>query len=76
LIKTYIMADQEPKKRGRKKGSKVVKAQKTGRMPKNLEFLNFEQLQALSAKVSELIKAKKEEQIKVLKEKLSELEKL
>lgn len=70
------MTDQAPKKRGRKKGSKVVRRAKTGRMPKNLENLNFEQLQALSAKVSELIKTKKEEQIKVLKEKLSELEKL
>lgn len=70
------MADQEPKKRGRKKGSKIVRHSKAGRMPKNLERLNFEQLQVLNAQVTELIKAKKEEQIKVLKDKLSELEKL
>lgn len=65
----------EPKKRGRKKGS--VSSKPTGKkIPRNLESLNFEQLQELSATISHLIKNKKDEEIRVLKAKLEKLEKM
>jgi hypothetical protein len=64
-----------PKKRGRKKGVKIGPRTKAG-LPKNLEKLSFDQLQALYDKVGELIKSKKETQIRLLKNKIAELEKM
>ncbi|HLN19894.1 MAG TPA: hypothetical protein VK213_02325 [Bacteroidales bacterium] len=66
----------EPKKRGRKKGS-TSKVKTVGkRIPRNLESLSFEQLQALSVTVTNLMKTKKDEQIRLLRSKLEELEKM
>lgn len=67
------MAD-EPKKRGRKKGSTNAPKVSVKRVPRNLESMTFEQLQELSVRISELMKTKKEQQIKLLKDKLAELE--
>lgn len=69
-----IMAENEPKKRGRKKGSTNAPKASVKRVPKNLESMTFEQLQELSVRISELMKSKKEQQIKLLKDKLAELE--
>lgn len=68
------MAENEPKKRGRKKGSTNAPKTNVKRVPRNLESMTFEQLQELSVRISELMKAKKEQQIKLLKDKLAELE--
>lgn len=70
------MADNEPKKRGRKKGSTNAPKSTVKRVPKNLESMSFEQLQELSIRIAELMKSKKELQIKLLKDKLAELENL
>lgn len=69
-----IMADNEPKKRGRKKGSTNAPKKSVKRVPKNLESMTFEQLQELSVRIADLMKSKKELQIKLLKDKLAELE--
>jgi hypothetical protein len=73
------MAEQnpQPKKRGRKKrmtSSPAPTAVK--RIPRNLENLDFEQLQELNSSINELMKTKKEEQIRKLRAKLAELEKM
>lgn len=73
------MAEQtsQPKKRGRKKRVSASPAPSTiKRIPRNLENLNFEQLQELNSNISELMKTKKEEQIRILRAKLSELERM
>lgn len=74
------MAEQtsQPKKRGRKKRMTTASpAQSTiKRIPRNLENLDFEQLQKLNSSINELMKTKKEEQIKQLRAKLAELEKM
>lgn len=68
------MAENEPKKRGRKKGSVNAPKASVKRVPKNLESMTFEQLQELNVRINELMKSKKEQQIKLLKDKLAELE--
>lgn len=72
------MADStnEVKKRGRKKGSTSKPRTVGKRVPRNLESLDFEQLQALSITVANLMKTKKDEQIRILRSKLEELERM
>lgn len=65
-----------PKKRGRKKGSTSSPKTTGKRVPRTIENLSFEQLQELSVKITNLMKAKKDEQIKILRTKLEELEKM
>ncbi|HEX2970505.1 MAG TPA: hypothetical protein VHO46_15515 [Bacteroidales bacterium] len=71
------MAEQtEPKKRGRKKGSTGIPRSKGKRLSGNLESMSFEQLQELNARITELMKTKKDEQIRILRQKLADLEKI
>jgi DNA-binding transcriptional MerR regulator len=70
---------QEPKKRGRKKGSVNAPKSTAGKASKripNVQNLTFEQLQQLSKTIADLMKTKKDEEIKKLKGKLAELENL